>query len=127
MLSNGRGVGCAIEWARAADPSSAPPHSPQNFSPGWTGAAHFGQVTTRGAPQFVQNLRPSRLSLPHFEQRIFVTERLIAQVIEQGLGVFQVAGVEALGEPLVGFVENTPCLIAITLLVEQACKAEGCS
>jgi len=45
-------------------------------------------------------LRPSRLSLPHFEQRIFPPdERLSAQLIEQRLGFFQVGGIEAFGEP----------------------------
>jgi hypothetical protein len=50
---------------------SVAPQSPQNFSPGWIVAPHFGQKATSDAPQFVKNLRPSRLSLPHFEQRIF--------------------------------------------------------
>jgi hypothetical protein len=62
---------------------------------------HFGQEETRGVPQLVQNLRPSRLSLPHFEQRIFPNERLAAQLIEQRLGVFEVGGLEAFGEPLI--------------------------
>jgi hypothetical protein len=46
------------------------PHSPQKLSSGWIGAPQFGQAAMRGVPQLVQNLRPSRLSLPHFEQRI---------------------------------------------------------
>jgi len=31
---------------------------------------HFGQLRVSATPQFAQNLRPSRLSLLHFEQRI---------------------------------------------------------
>src|SRR5216683_2678066 len=46
------------------------PHSPQKLSPSWMGAPHLGHEATRAVPQVVQNLRPSRLSLPHFEQRI---------------------------------------------------------
>jgi hypothetical protein len=72
----------------------AAPHSPQNFSSGWMGALHFGQLATRGVPQLVQNLRPSRLTLPHFEQPIFPIERLSAQLIEQCLGVFQIGQIE---------------------------------
>jgi hypothetical protein len=41
-------------------------------------APHFGQEAARDAPQFVQNLRPSRFSQPHFEQRM-----LIAQLVQQ--------------------------------------------
>jgi hypothetical protein len=37
----------------------AVPHSPQNFSPRWVGALHFGQEPARGVPQFVQNFRLS--------------------------------------------------------------------
>jgi hypothetical protein len=57
---------------------------------------------TIGAPQLAQNLRPSRLSLPHFEQRILASQgRLSAQLIEQYPGVFEVGGVETFGEPVV--------------------------
>src|SRR5690242_2311944 len=65
------GITGAVTASAARASLNAVPHSPQNVSPGWTGAPHFGQVVTRGAPHVVQNLRPSRLSLPHFEQRIF--------------------------------------------------------
>jgi hypothetical protein len=33
-------------------------------------APHCGHKRASGAAHFAQNLRPSRLSLPHFEQRI---------------------------------------------------------
>jgi hypothetical protein len=56
--------------ALGADTRISAPHSPQNFSPAAMVAPHCEQVAARGVPQLVQNLRPSRLSLPHFEQRI---------------------------------------------------------
>src|SRR5215469_5465497 len=65
--------------ARAAGASNAVPHSPQKRSPGWFVAPHLGQPMTSGAPQAAQNLRPSRLSLPHLEQRILLT--LVAMVL----------------------------------------------
>ena len=51
-------------------PPSGRPHSPQNLSPGSMGAPQCGHEATSGVPQVVQNLRPSRLSLLHCEQRI---------------------------------------------------------
>ena len=44
---------------------------------------------------------------------------LVAKFIEQCFRVFQVGGVEALGEPVVDFREHRARLVAITLLVEQ--------
>jgi hypothetical protein len=64
------GVRQSLGAAGCSDNPIALPHSPQNFSSGSTNALHFGQVATSAVPQFVQNLRPSRLPLPHFEQRI---------------------------------------------------------
>ena len=79
-------------------------------------APHFGQVATRGVPQFVQNLHPSRFSQPHFEQRISPPdERLNRQLIEQRLGVLQVGSVEAFGEPVVDFAEHHARFVAAPL------------
>jgi hypothetical protein len=47
------------------------PHTPQNLSSGWLEAPHFGHARVSAVPQAAQNLRPSRLSLSHLEQRIF--------------------------------------------------------
>jgi hypothetical protein len=61
----------ALDGARDVDAPIAVPHSPQNFSPGWMAAPHFGQVAMRAVPQFVQNFLPTLLSPPHFEQHMF--------------------------------------------------------
>src|SRR5438105_12671918 len=53
-----------------AESPNAEPQSPQNLSPGWLVAPHFGHGLTSGAPHLVQYFRPARLSLAHFEQRI---------------------------------------------------------
>jgi hypothetical protein len=45
--------------------------------------------------------------------------RLLAQLIEQRLGVFQIGGVEALGEPAVDFGEHRARFVAFAFLVEQ--------
>jgi hypothetical protein len=63
------GMGAVLAAAGAASPNAVP-HSPQKLSSGWIGAPHFGHEATRGVPQLVHNLRPSRLSRPHLEQRI---------------------------------------------------------
>ena len=54
----------------AATSFNAVPHSPQNLSSRWFAAPHLEQVMASGAPHAAQNLRPSRLRLLHFEQRI---------------------------------------------------------
>src|SRR5215471_15486973 len=62
------------------------PHSPQKSSPGSLDAPHFGQRRASGPPHFAQNLRPTRLSRPHLEQRILP---LVAMVLSaQGCAVF---------------------------------------
>jgi hypothetical protein len=45
-------------------------HSPQKSSSGSFEALQRGHKRASGAAHFPQNLRPSRLSLPHFEQRM---------------------------------------------------------
>src|SRR5215472_1722778 len=116
-------VGGALGRTRRADGLVAAPHSPQNFSSGSLEAPHFEQVMVSGAPQFEQNLRPSRLSLSHFEQRILRMHRLGAQLVEQRLSLFQIGGVEAFGETVVDFGEHRARLITTALRGEQACKA----
>ena len=70
---------------------------------------------TEATPHSGQNFLPEVLSFPHLEQRI-----LIAQLIEQRLGVLQVGGVEALGEAVVDVGEQRTCLVKTILLREQA-------
>src|SRR5208282_6672535 len=55
--------------------ASAAAHSPQKSSPGSFEAPHCGHTRARGAAHFAQNLRPSRLSLPHFVQ--FIATHLV--------------------------------------------------
>ena len=50
-------------------------------------------------------------------------DQLLAKSIEQCLGVFQVGGIEALGEPVVDFREHRARLITLALLCEQPCEA----
>src|SRR5712692_10428928 len=47
-------------------------------------------------PQSAQNFSPGIASVPHFEQRI-----LCSQLVEQRLGILQIGGIEALGEPAI--------------------------
>ena len=61
-------------WA-AGDGVSDAPQSPQKSSPGSFAAPHCGQERASAPPHFEQNLRPSRLSVPHFAQH---TATLIA-------------------------------------------------
>jgi hypothetical protein len=49
--------------------------------------------------------------------------RLTAQLVEQRLGVFQVGGVEAFGEPVVDFRQHRARFVAMTLLREQSREA----
>jgi hypothetical protein len=96
-------------------------HSPQNLSSGWLEAPHFGQATTSGAPQLAQNLRPWRLSLLHFEQRIILPdERLSGQLIEQRLRVHEICSSEAFSEPVVDFGEHRKCLVPTALFASNA-------
>jgi hypothetical protein len=61
-------------WAAGEGVSDAP-QSPQKSSPGSFEAPHRGHWRASVTPHFEQNLRPSRLSVPHFAQR---TSTLIA-------------------------------------------------
>jgi hypothetical protein len=69
------GMSGALPEARVAEAvfvaESAAPQSPQKSSSASLSALHLGHTVPSFEPQLLQNLRPSRLSLPHFEQRIF--------------------------------------------------------
>ncbi len=98
---------------------SGAPQSSQNFDEGSFSAEHFGQRIASAFPQLAQNFRPVLLSVPHLLQRMFPGPRLAAQLVEQCLGLSQIGGVEALGEPAVNFDEHRACLVAFALLFEQ--------
>jgi hypothetical protein len=76
-------------------------------------APHAAQRAFRGAPHSAQNFRPARFSVPHFEQRILRTP-----LVEQRLGVFEIGGIEAFGEPAVDFGEHRARVVATALLRE---------
>jgi hypothetical protein len=60
----------------------------------------------------------------HFYERS-VRRWLSSELIEERLSVFQVGGVEALGEPVVDLGEHRVRFIPLALLREQPCEACG--
>jgi hypothetical protein len=107
--------------ALAAGASLSAAHSPQNLSPGWIGAPHFGQEATRGVPQVVQNLRPSRLPLLNSNNKACEEANLLRSVPRVGpvlcstliaglpeLGTLPAAGIGVGGEPVGTRSETTP-------------------
>src|SRR5215472_2472748 len=52
-------------------------------------------------------------------------ERLLAQLIEQRLGLLEIGSVEAFGEPVVDFGEHRTRFIPLPLLRQQAREAHG--
>ena len=77
-----------------ATPSEAP-QSSQNLAVVELLAPHFVHRFDTGLPHSGQNVLPDVLSVPHLEQRM-----LVAQFVEQRLGVLQVKVVEALDDRL---------------------------
>jgi hypothetical protein len=57
--------------------------------------------------------------------RALVHAHLAIQFVEQRLGVLQVGGVEALGEPVVDFGEHRERLVAAAGVAEQPGEAHG--
>ena len=73
-------------------------------------------------PHSGQNFLPDVLSVPHLEQRMSV-----AQLAEQRLGVLQVGGVEALGEPVVNVGEHHARFVAASSVAQQSREASSCA
>ena len=92
--------------AAEATPSEAP-QSSQNLAVGELSAPHLVHRFDSGLPHSGQNFLPDVLSVPHLEQRMSVI-----QLVEQHLGVLQVGGVEALGEPVVDLGERRARFLA---------------
>src|SRR5260370_657888 len=65
---------------------------------------------------------PARFSLLHLGHSM---KLLLRQLLEQRLGILEVGGVEALGEPVVDFTEHRARLVAAALLREQPREARG--
>ena len=100
----------------------AAPHSPQKSSPGSFEAWHCGHWGASRPPHFAQNLRPSRFSLPQFEQRI-ATRRLLGQLVEQRLRIFQIGQIETLDEPAINFAKDRSRVVTPIGIAQQACEA----
>ena len=94
--------------------ASAAAQSPQNFAVGAFSYPHFAQRLLKGAAHSLQNFCSGRFSAPHVGQ---FTSR--TQLVEQCLGVLEIGGVEALGEPTVDFGEHRARFVATALLREQ--------
>src|SRR5207248_2343443 len=103
--------------------SNGAAHSSQNLAVSILIAPQRRHFAANGAAHSLQNFAPSRLSFPHFVQRISYTLRLVRQFVEQDFGVFQVGGVEAFGEPAIDLGEHRARFIAIALLREQSREA----
>src|SRR6516162_4414811 len=106
--------------AALASGSNAAPQSSQNFAEGELSAPHFAQRLESRVPHSAQNFLPLVLSVPHLEQRI-----LIAQLVEQGLRLFQIARVETFSEPVVDRGEHRTALFATNRVAQQPREAGG--
>jgi hypothetical protein len=117
------GTGCFPIFSKTMryplDPQFVPLQIRINGKRGSFEAPHSGHKRASGAAHFAQNLRPSRLSLLHCEQRIRPSLHSARQLVEQGLGFFQISRVEALGEPVVNAGEYSARHVALALLEEE--------
>jgi hypothetical protein len=95
------------------------PNFLQNHAPGLTGALHPGQVSSSFDPHPSQYDASAGLSLLHFVQSIW----LRAKFLKQGLRIFEVGGVEALGEPAVNVGERRARLVAMAGVAQQMGEA----
>src|SRR5271156_3721560 len=102
----------------AVGAASDSPHESQNRASMRLSAPHDGHLGESFAPHLSQKRAPSRFSPEPLAQRI-----LMSQLVEQRLGVFQVGGVEAFGEPVVDVGEHRARLISLALVCEQSREA----
>src|SRR5579862_453855 len=63
------------------------------------------------------------VSQPKSRGRRSLRTLLFVQLVEQGLGIIQIGGIEAFGEPVVDFGEHRARFVAMTLLREQSREA----
>jgi hypothetical protein len=80
----------------ATDTASGAAHSPQKRATGEFSNPHCAHRCFNGAAHCSQNFSPAGFSTPQLVHFILKT-----QFVEQGLGVLQVCGIEALGETVV--------------------------
>jgi hypothetical protein len=101
-------------------------HSSQNFAPGLLAAPHCGHLATKAVAHSLQNFAHSRLVAPHFETpNIWHAGHLVCQLIEEGFGVDEVGGIEALAKPIVDVGEHRARFVAPSLFRQQPCET-GC-
>ena len=98
--------------------SSETPHLPQNLADGGLSTPHWGQHTESPDPHSAQNLFPLGLSVPHFEQCIRRPRCSTRQLVEQRLSLFQIGGIETLGEPIVNLGELFATLLATASIAQ---------
>ena len=121
-----RQAGFEDRWGHRAPSSSSP-----SFTKDLT---RFAQPADRPeCPLTARNFRfrlerenISRYRVPRREKgrtRRSLRTLLFVELVEQGLGVFQVGGIEAFGEPVVDFGQHRARFIEMTLLREQAREA----
>src|SRR5215471_4552471 len=67
----------------ADDDDSDVPHSPQKSSTGSFAAPHFEQERASAPRHFEQNLRPSRLSAPHFAHFTLIPRAALWRLSDQ--------------------------------------------
>ncbi len=99
--------------------ASLEPHLRQNFDPGGLLRPQDGHSAPIFAPHSLQKAASGRLSLLQLGHSIDLLPR---QFVEQRLGVFQIGGVEALGEPVVDFGEHRARFVADVLSFEGSCE-----
>jgi hypothetical protein len=109
----------------AIDPPRAAPEFPRNFAVGAFSNPREAHDAMNGAPHSLQNFNPSGFSVSHFAQIIPI--QLRARLIDQRLGIFQVGGIEAFGEPVVDFGKHRLSFIAPALLSEETSEACRCA
>src|SRR5215469_7329625 len=110
--------------AVAAGTPSGPPHWPQNLAAGAFSKPQAAQGVLNGAPHSLQNFNPSGFSVLHFVHSIYPFP-LRAQFVEQRLGVLQVGGVEAFGEPVVDLAEHRARLLAAIGVAKKSRECSG--
>src|SRR5215469_7136628 len=105
-----------------------------SFAPSRANARAMPRPMPR-APPVMNAVFPSMRSMTHLQDvPIGATAQkstpccrslLVPQLVEQSLGVLQVGGVKALGEPVVDIAEHCARLVTAPSVAQQACEAGG--
>src|SRR5215472_12579981 len=119
------GEGALAGSRRPGGAFSGAAHSPQNLAVGAFSKPQDAQRRLKGAAHSLQNLRPSGFSALQLEQRIFLFRLLRREFVEQRLRVFQISGIEALGEPAVDRRQHRARFVAATGIARPSREADG--